>query len=568
MPKRWVFRTVEPDRRSGFAQNLSISPVTAAVLLGRGVATLSEARAWLSSQPCVPHDPFLLPDMERAVDRLHRAVRERELICFYGDYDVDGVSAISLYLLFFKAMGARVLPYVPERVPEGYGLNENAIVKLARQGVSLLVTADCGTTSCREVQLAQRLGIDVIITDHHQVADELPDGFACLNPHRVDSVYPFSGLCSGGLAYKVVQAYGMKYGAGDVCVESLLDVVALATIADMVPLLDENRVFVQDGLERMSRGERCGLRVLKRKAAVDGVTTTGSVAFRLAPRINAAGRLSHAMIAVRLLTTTHEREAEEAADQLESLNRSRRSVEEQVVAEAVQLVGDEPASGLVVAGRGWHTGVVGIVASRFVERFHRPAVVIGLEDNGVGRGSVRSVPGFDVYQALHGCRELLQAFGGHPSAAGLTIHERQIEAFRERFVQHVDTWTNGTEREPTLGIDAEVRLSDIVPRVIKELERLQPYGTGNPEPVLVARQVDVLDSRTVGEGHLKLTVRHARSVPFESIGFRMGHLADRTRNLKHPIDVAFVPELQRWQGLDRIQLRLCDLKTPALPEGM
>lgn len=498
--------------------------------------------------------------MERAVHRLRRAVQNGERICFYGDYDVDGVLAVSLYLLFFQSVGAEVLPYIPEREREGYGLNEQAIVSLARHGVSLVVTADCGTTSSREVQLAHRHGIDVIITDHHQVADGLPEAVACLNPHREDSTYPFSGLCSGGLAYKVVQAYREKYGNHDGSVESLLDLVALATIADMVPLVDENRVLVQQGLDLISQGQRCGIRMLKRNAAVDDVCTSATVAYRLAPRINAAGRLSRALIAVRLLTTNHDREAEEAADHLEELNRRRQKTEDEVMAEAVPLVGDAPASGLVVAGP-WHRGVVGIVASRLVERFHRPSVVIGLDEAGVGRGSVRSIPAFDVYQALRNCREHLDAFGGHPSAAGLTIREERIPMFRDRFVQEVEAWAETGGREPTLAVDTEVRLSDVHPRVMKELAGLQPYGVGNPEPVLVARQVDVLECRTIGNGHLKLTVRHPRSYPFESIGFRMGYLADHLMNRGRPIDLAFVPELQRWQGLDRIQLRMCDFKT-------
>lgn len=499
--------------------------------------------------------------MERAVDRLRRAVQKGERICFYGDYDVDGVSAVSLYMVFFQSVGAQVLPYIPDREREGYGLNEQAIVSLARHGVTVVVTADCGTTSYGEVQLARRHGIDVIITDHHQVADGLPGAVACLNPHREDSTYPFPGLCSAGLAYKVVQAYGEMHGFHTCSIESLLDLVALATIADMVPLRDENRVFVQQGLDLISQGRRCGVRILKRKAAVDEVCTSATVAFRLAPRINAAGRLSHAMIALRLLTTDHEREAEEAADHLESLNRRRQETEEQVMAEAVPLVGDPPASGLVVAGRAWHRGVVGIVASRFVERYHRPSVVIGLDKDGVGRGSVRSIPGFDVYQALRNCREHLHAFGGHPSAAGLTIQEDQIPRFRDRFVQEVDAWAATVSREPTLAVDAEVRLSDVDPRVMRELAELQPYGVGNPEPVFVARHVKVLECRTIGDGHLKLTVRHPRSYPFEGIGFRMGYRADRARTLGNPIDLAFVPEVQRRHGLDRIQLRLCDFKT-------
>ncbi|MES4785917.1 MAG: single-stranded-DNA-specific exonuclease RecJ, partial [Nitrospiraceae bacterium] len=309
--KRWVLYEVDRREQLALAAMLSISPITASVLLARGVATREQAYQWLSLGQAEMRDPFLLPGMERAVDRLHQAVAKRELICFYGDYDVDGMAATSLYLSVFRHLGARASWYIPHRLKEGYGLNEQVICRLAREGVTLLVTSDCGTTAHGEVETANRLGLDVIITDHHRGDEHLPPALAVLNPHRMDSIYPFKGLCSGGVAYKVVQAYQEKYGIHDFSLDLLLDLVALATIADIVPLKDENRYFVREGLTLMTRGARAGVRALKQAAGIDRPCTTETVAFRIAPRINAAGRLAHADVGVQLLTTESEMEARE-----------------------------------------------------------------------------------------------------------------------------------------------------------------------------------------------------------------------------------------------------------------
>jgi single-stranded-DNA-specific exonuclease len=559
--KHWVFRDVNQEQRLALAQALSISPITASVLLARGVATEAAARHWLLPHQAPLHDPFLLPDMERAIDRLHRAVTTGEAVCFYGDYDVDGMSATSLYLAFFKSLGAKARSYVPHRVEEGYGLNEQAIRRLAGEGVRLLVTSDCGTTAHHEVAVANRLGLDVIITDHHQVDARLPSALAVLNPHRPDSAYPFQGLCSGGLAYKVAAAYQAKYGRGELAAETMLDLVALSTIADVVPLQDENRFFVREGLAQITRGARCGLRALKRVAGIERDCHTGTVAFRLAPRINAAGRLAHADLGVRLLTTESDAEARELAEQLERLNRERQKIEEETTADALAMVEglDVPAA-LVVGARRWHVGVIGIVAARLVERYHRPAVVVAVNEQGVGKGSARSVPGFDLYQALLRCRDLLEGFGGHPGAAGLTIKEARLPEFRGRFADITAGWTGDRSPQPLLHVDAEVDLREIDQQLILELGLLHPFGTGNPEPTFAVKNLSILSQRLVGDRHLKLTVRHGNSRPFDSIGFRMGPLADWGLSVDRSVDLAFVPELNRWNGLDRIQLRIRDLK--------
>lgn len=557
--KLWVVRHVDPIQRGLLSRALSISSATAALLLNRGVTNVDQATAWMS--PIQTHDPFLIPDMERAVDRLYQATRRQEQVCFYGDYDVDGMSATSIYLSFFRALGANVRAYVPHRLREGYGLNESAVRTLAREGVSLLVTSDCGTTSHHEIRLANQLGLDVIVTDHHQTDADMPTALAVMNPHRQDAQYPFQGLCSGGLAYKVAQAYEAKYGSGSVPLESLLDLVALATIADVVPLQDENRLFVREGLAQISQGARCGIRALKHVAGISRECTAETIAFKLGPRLNAAGRLDEAIKGVRLLTTESEREAEALAEDLDRLNYVRRELESTILEEALtQAESQQSAGGIVLYARGWHLGVVGIVAARIMERFHRPTVVISVNDDGIGKGSARTVPGFDLYQALVGCRDLLVAFGGHPSAAGVTIQETHLPAFADRFSAIAEKWARDTHSTPILHVDSEVRLNEITLTLLREIGTLHPFGAGNPEPTFVVRDLNVLNARVVGEKHLKMTVRQGGSLPFDSIGFGMKSLEDRGLSPNTPIDVACTPELNHWNGYDRIQLRIRDIR--------
>ncbi|MDA0737330.1 MAG: single-stranded-DNA-specific exonuclease RecJ [Nitrospirae bacterium] len=561
MEKHWITRPVDQEQVLALATAMSLSPITATVLWGRGVRDSVHARQWLSDSGGPGHDPFLLPDMEKSVDRLHDAIQQGDRICFYGDYDVDGISATSLHLSFFRSLGAQAEVYIPHRQEEGYGLNENAIQKLADRKISVMVTADCGTTSHREIALAQRLGLDVIVTDHHQFQDEVPEPFAFINPYRADNLYPFQGLCSGGLAYKVVEAYHRKYGSGDVAPVDGLDLVALSTVADVVPLRDENRAFVREGLRQLTEGTRCGIRALKQVLGITESCTASTIGFRLAPVINAAGRLAHADLGVRLLTSTSDAEALALAQKLEQLNRQRREIEQEIFEEAkvcVEEAGESPV--IVVGKRGWHLGVVGIVASRLVERYHRPAVVVAFDEDGIGKGSARSVPGYNVFDALAQCQEHLLAFGGHPAAAGLTVSSQAFSSLQRMMSEVATKNMSDDSKIPVLDIDADVQLSELQPRLLKEFDSLDPFGMGNPEPTLSATGVTVLEKRIVGDNHLKLVVRQNGSVPIECIGFRMGGWLPKINGGGLQFDVAFMPEINRWKGYDRIQLRMRDLR--------
>lgn len=557
----WRVRPVDQQQVSTLAGALGVSPLAATVLCGRGVVEPEQAKAWLSSSGGLTHDPFALPDVERAIDRLHLAIQRGERTCFYGDYDVDGMAATSLHFLFWRSAGAQVEVYIPHRQEEGYGLHEGAIRKLAGRGVSLLLTADCGTTSYKEIELARSLGMDVIVTDHHQLQARVPEPLAFINPYRPDSVYPFRGLCSGGLAYKVAEAYVQKYRPAGASVETYRDLVALSSIADLVPLTDENRTLVRDGLAQVAQGTRCGIRALTRDLGLNGTCSAGTIGFRVAPRLNAAGRLAHAELGVRLLTTESEPAALQLAQELENLNRHRREIEEEMTREAIaQVDAGDPQPAIVVSAKGWHIGVIGIVAARLVERYYRPAVVVTFDAQGIGKGSVRGVAGFDVCRALQQCEPDLVAFGGHPMAAGLTVRKEAFAGFRHRFGKAVKGLLNPGLQVPTLDVDAEVALADVQFHLVRELERLQPFGTGNPEPAFFSRGISVLEKRVVGGNHLKLLVRQDGSVPLDSIGFRMGSLADTIEAGSGRIDAVFTPELNEWKGSSRIQLRLRDVR--------
>lgn len=559
--KIWKIRSIDRGQVDALARVLSISPLTATVLCGRGAVESDRARDWLAPSGGLTHDPFLLPDVEPALDRLHLAIQRGERVCFYGDYDVDGMSATSLHWLFWRSVGATAEVYIPHRQEEGYGLNEAAIRRLADGGVSVLVTADCGTTSHHEIELAGRLGIEVIVTDHHQIQSPVPRPLAFINPYRPDSRYPFQGLCSGALAYKLVEAYGRKFGASGVQIETFRDLVALSSIADVVPLRDENWVLVRDGLAQMTQGTRCGIRALTQCLALNGPWSASTVAFRVAPLLNAAGRLAHAGLGVQLLTTDSEVVALDLVQRLTQLNLRRRRIEQDITREAVtQVEAGESPPAIVVGAEGWHVGVLGIVAARLVERYHRPAIVVAFDQRGQGKGSARGIPGFDVCQALAECRPFLVAFGGHPMAAGVTVRKEVFSDFRQKFVEVAEGLIDAKMTVPTLEVDADVSLAQIRLPLLQELERLQPFGMGNPEPTFLSKGLSVLEKKVVGDDHLKLLVRQNHSAPLDGIGFRMGGFADALDAGHGRVDAVFSPELDHWKGYHRIQLRLCDLR--------
>jgi single-stranded-DNA-specific exonuclease len=565
MRKRWQQRPHNTEVVTALVRGLGLRPTTARILAGRKVESIEAARRFLAPSAADLHDPFRLTGMERAVDRIERAVRSNERIMIAGDYDVDGVTATALYLELFSWLGIPVIYRIPHRLTEGYGLTEAGVAAAREQGVSLLITADCGTTAHAPIELANRFGIDVIVTDHHEPQDVVPPAYALLNPHLPGSAYPEKVLCAAGVAFKVAQALlGRRRSAQgiDERLASVLDLVALGTIADVAPLRGENRYLVVEGLRALSAGRRVGVAALKEVCGLGRKPVdAGTVGFQLGPRINAAGRLAAAHPGVVLLTTTDADTALKAAHELDAANQERRRIEEAMLDGAIAKVDREVAldraRSIVVADEAWHPGVIGIIASRVADRWHRPTVVIAIGPDGRAKGSGRSIPGFHLTQALEECRSLFEGFGGHAAAAGLSIRTERIPAFRERFEAVVAATLSPEAAQPILALDDELGLAEVTFPLVQELATLAPFGMGNPEPLLTTRACAPRSARIVGNNHLKLLVRHSSAVALDAIGFGLGHLLPSDPG---PIDLAYSARVESWQGQDRIQLRLKDLR--------
>ena len=565
MQKRWQERPYDADVVAALAHGLGIRRTTARVLANRKVSSIEAARRFLTPSASDLHDPFLMNGMDRAVDRIERAIARGERILIAGDYDVDGVTSTALYLELFGWLGAPLLYRIPHRLTEGYGLTEAGVHAAHEQGVTLLITADCGTTAHAPIELAASFGIDVIVTDHHEPQERLPPAYAVLNPHIPDSTYPAKELCAVGIAFKVAQALlGRRRSLPgiDERLDSVLDLVALGTVADVAPLRGENRYLVAEGLRALTAGRRIGVAALKEVCGIDRKPVdAGMVGFQLGPRINAVGRLAAAHAGVTLLTTRDPRVAAAAARELDTANKERRRIEEEMLAGAIARVEREVpldrARSIVLADESWHPGVVGIIASRVVDRWHLPTVVIAVGPDGRGKGSGRSIAGFHLTRALDECRAYFEGFGGHAAAAGLTIRQDRIAEFRERFDAVVASSLSPDDAHPILPLDDEIDLGELTFPLLSEIARLAPFGMGNAEPVLTSRGLAPRQARIVGTNHLKLQVRHAGAVTFDVIGFGLGHLlpADTV-----PIDLAYSARVDTWQGQDRIQLRLKDLR--------
>jgi single-stranded-DNA-specific exonuclease len=558
----WTIRPCPRTEVRALSQALGIGETTASVLVRRGHADPEKAGAFLAAER-PSHDPRLLGDVEEACALVSRTMERGGRICVHGDYDVDGICATALAVSVLRRLGANVDWHLPSRFEEGYGVSSETLARLSREGYSLVLTVDCGITAVEEIQEARAAGLDVIVTDHHRPGDRLPD---CPLVATKPSAYPFPELCGTGVVYTLLRALS----GDESMLEEHLDLVALATVADVVPLLDENRALVAAGLRRLARTTKPGLRALMRTASVDpAVVDCGAIAFRLAPRINAAGRLCHPRAALDLLLTEDGTEAERLATGLESLNRDRQTVEERILREALDQIEEWPEPkrrrlAYVIAGEEWHRGVVGIVASRLVERYRRPIVLVaGADGEEEWTGSGRSIPAFDLHEGLHACAEHLGRWGGHRAAAGLSIRPESLDAFGDAFAEHAASVLSEADLEPVLGIDAVVRGDELTLELCEELERLAPFGLGNPNVTLLAANCELSELAAVGEGkHLRLAVT-AERVRSGAIAFGRGQALDRYRRVER-YDVAFRLAANRWNGTVTPQLVVREIfETPA-----
>jgi single-stranded-DNA-specific exonuclease len=570
MHMRWVLPVIDEERARLFTRELGLHPVAARVLVARGYQSPAEADELFKDALTDLPDPSLMKGMDPAAARVVKAIASHEKITLWGDYDVDGVTSTSILSSFLQVVGAQVATYIPLRLDEGYGLNSEAIERISRDGTRLLISLDCGITAVDEVERARTLGLDVIIVDHHQLAPSIPRANAVIDPNQPGCGYPSKDLCTAGLAFLLAVAIrrelrkaGHFTGRREPNLREYLDLVALGTVADVVPLVGVNRILVKHGLVEMARANRPGIRALMGVAGIFGALTAGQVAFRLAPRVNAAGRLADAKAGVELLTTHDRARAEALAKKLDEANTERQAIEKKIVEEALmQAEAFTDSRSLVLAAEGWHTGVIGIVAARVVERFHRPTVVIGL-DHDSGKGSGRSIEGFHIHQALTRCAEHLTRFGGHKYAAGLSLKASEVPAFRAAFEREARAALGEGPLEGRCRIDAIVAPREIDARLFEALERLAPFGCGNPEPVLaamsLAAQPRILTAKNGGAGHLKLTLSGAPHL--DVIGFNLAERADLAA--KGALDAAFQLALDEYQGIPRLTLKLKDLRASA-----
>ncbi len=564
MDLKWVVEDIiDKAKASILASELNAPTIIAQIMMRRGILTKQQARKFF--RPSLEHlyDPYLMKDMSEAVERLRRAVLSDEEILIYGDYDVDGITSVSFLYLLLKELGAHVTYYIPDRQDEGYGLSEQGIEEAKQKNVSLIVTVDCGITGHEEIKQATEASIDVIVTDHHEPGMTRPEAVAIVDPKQHDCPYPFKQLAGVGVAYKLAQGLLRRLGIDESILENYIELVAIGTSADIVPLIEENRIFVKIGLQRLNDSENTGIKALIKASGLNSRSIgTGQIVFILAPRINAVGRMGDAERAVRLLTTTNEREAKEIAEVLENENRHRKNVDEEAFHQAVlqaDSVYNDHQHSLVLHQEGWHTGVIGIVASRVVEKYYRPTILISIED-GIGKGSARSISGFDLYEALKQCDDLFVAFGGHKYAAGLTIEANKIDSFKKRFEEIARHELTADDLIPTLSIEAEIRLSDIDDTFVKWLKLFAPFGPQNMRPVFISRGLQIVGTpMIVGKNHLKFKVRQDGRV-LDVIAFNMGELLYRLSPGEANLDMAYVIDENEYMGRRSIQLRAKDLR--------
>ena len=573
MHQRWLVNRTNPEYIQYVSRTASVSSVLAQILINRGFKSSDEISSFLNPDISQLSDPFDIQGMKTAVDRIIAASKRGERVFVHGDYDADGLSSTAIMLKALKMLGIDCCYFIPNRMEHGYGFNPPSVKNAEQLGANLIITVDCGITSFEAAALCRKSGIDVIITDHHEpirkensVHDSrftihdllLPDAFVIINPKLTPHASRLTDLSGAGIAFKVAQALAMVHDS-QFAFHDLLDLAALGTMADVVPLTGENRLIVKEGLKLLKNGGRPGIEALKNAAGIIGKDLrTGLLLFSIIPRINAAGRISDAANVIKLLLTDLEDEANEIAISLNKLNSERQQIEEKVYQEALcKLRSQGIRSVIVLASEGWHKGVVGIVASRIAEEFYRPAFVLSIEGN-IARGSARSIPYFDLYRALSDCKELLKGFGGHKQAAGLELDSQGISCFEDRINSIADKTLSEKDFVPALEIDADIDFSDISFNLTKEFAMLEPFGFGNPEPLLGSKGLEILYPRILKDAHLKMKLKQ-NSQSIDAIGFNMASFFDNLA-VTNRVDAVFTPTVNEWEGVRSLQLNVKALR--------
>jgi single-stranded-DNA-specific exonuclease len=569
MERKWILKnSADPEKVSRLGTELGIDRVLAELLVQRGVETFEEARKFFRPSLDDLHDPFLMKDMDKAVDRLTQAVSSREKILVYGDYDVDGTTAVALVFSFLRQLTPEIDFYIPDRYDEGYGVSLKGIDWAAENGFNLIITLDCGIKAIEKAAYAKSKGIDMIICDHHLPENELPAAVAVLDPKREDCHYPFDDLCGCGVGFKLVQGYARRHGIPFERLEPLLDLLVVSIASDLVTMVGENRVLSHYGLKRLNEAPRKGLLAMINLAKLEeGHVSIDDIVFKIGPRINAAGRMESGRLAVELLTAEDDTTAYAIGEQINVNNNDRKNIDREITREALEMVADGTAlvsgSATIVYNPEWSKGVVGIVASRLVEAYYRPTVVL-TKSNGFVTGSARSIQGFDLYEAIESCADILENFGGHVYAAGLTLKEENLDEFCRRMDAFVTAKLDPESLTPVIDLDAKMDFSQITPKFFRILKQFQPFGPGNYNPVFLTEDVyDAGNARKVGAGgiHLKLDLMQ-ESQPYRQIPAIAFNMADSFDHIKagNPIDVCYSIVENFYRGNSTLQLRLKDIK--------
>lgn len=563
--KRWKLKN-SPDEKAvlALADSLNISNVLASLLINRGITNFFEAKNFFRPSLSALHDPFLMDGMHAATDRVISALTNNQKICVYGDYDVDGTCSAALMYLFLKELGANVETYIPNRLTEGYGISVQSIDLLKEKNIDLIISVDCGITAVEEVDHANSLGIDTIICDHHKPKDVLPNAYAILDPIKPGCNYPFKYLSGAGVAFKLASAVASRIGKDNLPLK-FLDLVALAGAADIVSLTDENRILVKEGLDLINTNPRPGIAALIRSARMEpGNLSAGQVVFTIAPRVNAVGRLGDAHRAVELFTTDDPEKATELAKILEEENSERRKIDEMTFSHATSLLEEtidlENDMAIILHYEDWHPGVIGIVASRMVEKYNRPTIMLTTID-GVAKGSARSIPGFNIYEALQNCEEFLVQFGGHEAAAGLAIEVDKLEDFKKKFNEVLKTSLKEEHVLQEILIDAKINLSEISPKFIRILDQFAPFGPGNMRPTFLSENVSLVQPpRLVGTNHLVTSFKqNGHDKILDAIGFNLGSFVGKIDKDKNLVDIVYTIESIMKDGKPFPQIRIRDL---------
>lgn len=559
MNKKWQIYETNNEKVNELKEKYGINELLATILVNRNIVNEDEIRLFLKPTRNDFHDPFLIKDMDIAVERILKAIENNENVTIYGDYDVDGITSITVLKSFLKDVGLEVNSYIPNRLEEGYGLNREAVKKIVEDGCELMITVDCGISAIEEIDYATELGIETIVTDHHEPGNELPKALAVIDNKRKDSTYPFRELAGVGVAFKVIQALGTKLGLKEESYLKYLDIVCLGTISDIVPLVDENRVIAKLGLMLVEQTKNIGLRSIINSSGYKKVDST-TISFGVAPRINACGRMGKAEEALELFLSSNINTVNELTKRLNEHNSVRQATEKAIYENVIKQIEKEHLNEkktLIVTGENWHHGVIGIVSSKITDMYFKPSILLSFEEDGIGKGSGRSIPGFDLHEALSKCSDKIEKFGGHSMAVGITVRKEDLEAFKQE-LEKIAIESKIDEIIPIINIDAKINLSDISKDMVASLKQLEPYGEANKMPIFAFKNLKIDSIRALSEGkHLKLTLKDNNNI-INAIGFNLGYLADEYR-IGDKIDVAGVLEINTFNGVDNLQINMKDI---------